>query len=129
MRCEEAWRWLTEQDLLRRWLGEAEAEAGDRGRLSIGAWGGREGPPAAGRTREFTPPTRWVLTFGEASWTAATDLEIELIPRPGGCEVSVLQRGFERLPLSTCLTVWEAYRRRWRAALDRLAATAGRPPV
>jgi hypothetical protein len=33
----------------------------------------------------------------------------------------VLQEGFEHLPLSECLTIWEAYRRRWRKALACLA--------
>ena len=36
----------------------------------------------------------------------------------------MLQQGFEHLPLSRCLTIWEAYRRRWREALARLAERA-----
>ena len=35
---------------------------------------------------------------------------------------TIVQRGFERLSLSRCLSVWELYRRRWRLALVRLAA-------
>ena len=42
--------------------------------------------------------------------------------RPTGCELDILQEGFEHLSLSTCLTVWEEYRRRWREAAARLAA-------
>ena len=49
-------------------------------------------------------------------WQTATRLTFELTPRQGGCELSVLQQGFEHLPLSRCLTIWEAYRRRWRRA-------------
>ena len=39
-----------------------------------------------------------------------------------GTEISVLQKGFAHLPLSDCLTIWETYRRRWRAALTTLAS-------
>ena len=50
----------------------------------------------------------------------ATELRLEIVDgEPPG--LSVLQRGFERLSLTHCLSVWELYRRRWRAALERLA--------
>jgi hypothetical protein len=57
----------------------------------------------------------------------ATRLTFELTPHGEGCELSVLQEGFEHLPLSDGLTIWEAYRRRWREALTRLAEETLRP--
>jgi hypothetical protein len=66
-------------------------------------------------------PRRLVATLRQPDWSAATRLQIDLSATESGCEISVLQNGFEHLPLSSSLTVWEAYRRRWRAALERLA--------
>jgi hypothetical protein len=79
-----------------------------------------------GRTLESNPPALRIVAFeklGEG-WTAATRLTLRVHPAAAGSEVDVLQDGFQRLPLSICLTVWEAYRRRWRDALARLAEVA-----
>ena len=54
-------------------------------------------------------------------WETATRLTFELTPRGDGCELSILQQDFEHLPLSRCLTIWEAYRRRWWKAVALLA--------
>jgi uncharacterized protein YndB with AHSA1/START domain len=123
---EQAWDWLVDSRRLERWLAErAEVVPGAGGSLHLV---GREadGTPREerGRTLEFAPPGRWVLAFERlgAGWTAATRLTLELAPQPAGSEVSVLQLGFHHLPLSLCMTAWEAYRRRWRDALARLAA-------
>jgi uncharacterized protein YndB with AHSA1/START domain len=115
----EAWRWLTEPDRLALWLAERVESEGEEMRLS--------GPNGDERARilESAPPLR-ILAFeklGEG-WTAATRLTLRIHPAGSGCEVDVLQDGFQRLPLSTCLTIWEAYRRRWRDALARLAEVA-----
>jgi uncharacterized protein YndB with AHSA1/START domain len=119
---EEAWRWLVEPALLARWLAdEAEVELGTRGGLRLAVSdGGRE----RGTTVEYAPPFRWVLAFErlDAGWTAATRLALAVHPHAEGAEVDVLQGGFQRLSLSLCLPAWESYRRRWREALDRLAA-------
>jgi uncharacterized protein YndB with AHSA1/START domain len=128
---EEAWRWLTEPEKLALWLAEeAEVEAGPT--LLLRGTAPRVDPPAApwrerGRTLEIDPPRVWVLAFErlDAGWPATTRLTLRLHPAPGGCEVDVLQQGFQRLPLSTGLTVWESYRTRWRSALARLAREAG----
>lgn len=125
---EEAWRWLTEPAFLARWLAdEAEVERGPKGSLAlVGA--GREGVVwrERGTTLEYSPPRRWVLAFERlgAGWNAATRLALAVHAHTGGAELDVLQDGFQRLPLSLCLTVWEAYRARWRAALARLAEAA-----
>lgn len=120
---DEAWRWLTEADLVARWASaRAVVEAGPEGSLLLAD----EGPEWEERatTVEWRPGKLWVLAFRRPrdGWPVATRLVFELTPRPGGCELSVLQQGFEHLPLSDGLTVWERYRRRWERALDRLAS-------
>lgn len=75
---------------------------------------------------ELAPPNLWGLTFErlDAGWPASTRLILrlhEIRGGPGGCEIDVLQGGFQRLPLSIGLTIWESYRTRWRTALARLA--------
>jgi uncharacterized protein YndB with AHSA1/START domain len=102
--CDEAWAWLTEPERLERWLPAAEGERR--------------------RTLETASPHRVVLAWEEAGWPAPTRVTLQLHPAAAGCELDVLHQGFERLPLSACLTVWEAYRRRWREALARLAIVA-----
>jgi uncharacterized protein YndB with AHSA1/START domain len=117
---EEAWRWLTEPDRLALWLADRVESDGEEARLS-----GPAGDERA-RTLESVPPKLRILAFeklGEG-WPAATRLTLRVHPAGPGCEVDVLQDGFQRLPLSVCLTVWEAYRRRWRDALARLAEVA-----
>ena len=76
-----------------------------------------------GDTLEIEPPHRWSLAFRrlDDNWRAATRLTWQLHPKSEGCELDILQQGFEHLSLSTGLTVWEEYRRRWRAAAARLA--------
>jgi uncharacterized protein YndB with AHSA1/START domain len=137
--AEEAWRWLVEPARLARWLASTarlvgEGEGGGAALLleeaappweggAAGAWRER------GRTLEAEPSRRWVLAWErlEAGWPVATRVVVTLHATAGGCELDVLHQGFERLPLSSCLTVWEAYRRRWRVALERLAqAVEGR---
>jgi uncharacterized protein YndB with AHSA1/START domain len=127
---EEAWKWLVEPQKLARWLaGEAEVEPGPAGSLLLRGTSTRVDPPPApwrerGRTVEIVPPELWGLSFErlDAGWTAATRLILRLQVVPGGSELDVLQHGFQRLPLSIGLTVWESYRLRWRTALARLAA-------
>ena len=116
----EAWRWLSEPDRLALWLAEsAEVAEGD---LFLTGEGFRE----RGRTIEVVPPKLWILAFErlDSGWTAATRLTLRVHTLGGGSEVDVLQDGFQRLPLSACLTIWETYRRRWRDALARLAEIA-----
>ena len=117
---EEGWRWLTEPDRLALWLAERVESDGEAIRLSGPAGDER------GRILESAPPRLRILAFeklGEG-WPAATRLTLQVHPMGSGCEVDVLQDGFQRLPLSICLTIWEAYRRRWRDALVRLAEVA-----
>ncbi|HEX9944215.1 MAG TPA: SRPBCC domain-containing protein [Thermoanaerobaculia bacterium] len=126
---EEAWRWLVEPGKLALWLAdEAELESGPEGTLLLRGDTPRVDPPAPpwrerGRTLDIVPPEVWVLSFErlDAGWPAPTRLTLRLRPAPDGCEIDVLQQGFQRLPLSVGLTVWESYRNRWRTALARLA--------
>jgi uncharacterized protein YndB with AHSA1/START domain len=128
---DTAWSWLTEPDRLGRWL-------------AVETWID-QGPPIVlhletvdedgaqlhelGTTLDRDRPRLWSLAFQQrdAGWPVATRLTFELVPHGDGCELSVLQEGFEHLPLSDCLTIWEAYRRRWREALTRLAEETLRP--
>lgn len=125
-----AWTWLTEPQRLELWAGRARFEGGPESSLELELE--EEGAPVRerGRTLELAPPARWALAFErlDDGWGAATRLTFELTARPGGSELSVLQEGFEHLPLSRCLTIWETYRRRWRGALERLAAAIGESP-
>jgi uncharacterized protein YndB with AHSA1/START domain len=121
---EVAWRWLTEPALLASWAGQARLEGGLDGVLELVS-DDREGPVRErGRTLEIVAGRRWVLAFErlDDGWEASTRLTFELTTRRDGSELSVLQQGFEHLPLSRCLTIWESYRRRWRRALALLAA-------
>ncbi len=123
---EEAWAWLTEPPKLEAWLC-------DRARVDPGPGGGIElihTTPAGerhdrGDTLKIEPPNRWVLLFGDRAWSATTRLTLEALPGEDGSEVAVLQQGFQALPLSECLTIWEDCRRRWAEALERLAVAAG----
>ena len=118
-----AWRWLTEPAQLASWAGRARLEGGAEGTLELEREG-RDGVVLErGRTLELAPEKRWVLAFErlDDGWETATRLTFELTDQGGGCELSVLQQGFEHLPLSRCLTIWESYRRRWRKALAALA--------
>lgn len=126
----EAWRWLVEPDRLARWLAEQAAVVeGPEGVVQLSRGDTRE----RGRTLEFSPPKLWVLAFEQldAGWTSATRLTLRVhavssgVAEAEGSEIDVLQDGFQRLPLSTCLTVWETYRHRWRDALARLAEVTG----
>jgi len=119
---EEAWRWLVDPDKLAQWLArEARVVDGPEGYLELtDAWQER------GRTLELLPPKLWVMAFErlDAGWPAATRLTLRLHRAPGGSQIDVLQEGFQRLPLSAGLTIWEAYRLRWKNALARLAEAA-----
>jgi uncharacterized protein YndB with AHSA1/START domain len=129
---EEAWRWLVEPEKLARWLArEAQVVEGPGGSLELTGTGDPgEGDPGAwrerGRTVELAAPKLWVMAFERlgAGWPAATRLTLRLHRAPRGCQVDVLQDGFQRLPLSAGLTVWESYRLRWKDALARLAQAA-----
>jgi hypothetical protein len=124
----EAWIWLVEERKLGLWLAEAATvEPGPQGSLVLtgGAGPGRQ---ERGKTLTWAPPRQWVLAFEhlDAGWTAPTRLTLAVHSHEEGAELDVLQHGFHRLPLSIGLTVWEAYRRRWRSALARLADAVAR---
>lgn len=130
LRCEhrfavapaELWRWVTEPDRMGRWLADDIEVDGEGMRLVSGAEDGSV-VTERGRTLAFEDGLLWVMAFErlDEGWESATELRLELSP-DDPCRLTVLQRGFERLSLSRCLSVWELYRRRWREALGRLAA-------
>lgn len=129
---EELWQWLTASGRLERWLArEATVEPGPSGSIELRSVALER--PEVGDTVTFEPPRLWVLAFRRDDWPVATRLELEITRDAEGAELSVLQNGFEHLPLSDGLTLWEAYRKRWTEALDRLEAalaqaSAGRSP-
>ena len=118
---DEVWRWLTDPVRMERWLGAVAERSATELTLTTRA---AEGAPLREllATRERHPPRLWsaALRRLDSDWQAATLVTFELRPRPSGCELSILQQGFQQLTLSTCLTEWELYRRRWRGALRRL---------
>lgn len=125
---QEAWIWLVSADRLERWLA-TRAEVG----LRPGAIWELEATTSDGTALcerlellDLDEPTRLRTTLErrEAGWGAATLLELRLFTSAQGCELSVVQSRFERLPLSIGLTAWELYRRRWRDALERLETAA-----
>jgi uncharacterized protein YndB with AHSA1/START domain len=123
---EEVWFWLTEAARLRQWLAtEIEPAGEDEFRLT-GEW---EGAPLVERFRTVAANRHDLLVCSferlEDGWESATKLSFELTGE-STCGLSVLQQGFERLTLSRCLTVWEFYRRRWRAVLALLATEIDR---
>ena len=125
----EVWSHVTEAERLSSWLA-------DRARIEAGppvVWR-LESDLSEGTIRheyaeivERIEPSRLVLGFRElnAGWDTATRLTIELAPSAAGCEVAVFQEGFQQLPLSLGLTVWEHSRSRWEQSLERLAGVAG----
>ena len=122
--AEEGWRWLREPRKLEQWLCDEARWSEESGTewLHLTSEGGALRERA--ETVALETHRGWRLRFErrDQNWRAATDLTFELTPSEGGCELSVLQHGFQRLPLSACMTIWEGYRRRWREALARLAA-------
>jgi uncharacterized protein YndB with AHSA1/START domain len=117
------WRWLTEPERLVSWAGRARFEGGLEGVLKLASEHDLGPVRERGRTLELVAGQRWVLAFErlDDGWETTTRLVFELTGCGGGSELSVLQQGFEHLPLSRCLTIWETYRRRWREALALLA--------
>jgi len=120
---DQAWDLLAERPGLESWLCRSAAidpvEQGAfewRGDLELGA-----DSTETGVILTAVAPRLLVATLTQPDWPAATRVEFELLPAGDGTSISVLQKGFEHLPLSISLTVWEAYRRRWRGALERLA--------
>ena len=114
---EKVWAFWVEAEKQSRWLC-------DRARIE-------EGPPTVfwlesddsqGDVRreyaeviERAEPQRLVLGFRQldAGWNASTMVTVELTRSEAGCRVSVFQEGFQQLPLSIGLTVWEHSRARW----------------
>jgi hypothetical protein len=117
------WQWITEADRLRRWLAD-EVEAVGEGELRLTGVAD-DGEPRIERFQTVAAgeDTLLVVSFErlEQDWESATKLSFSL-KGESPCELTVLQQGFERLTLSSCMTVWEFYRRRWRSAFERLDA-------
>lgn len=117
----EVWGWLVDESLAGRWLAESVEIDGDQLMLESPCG---DGAPLRERGRTLTreDAALWVLAFERLGdgWESATELRFEL-SGAGPTTLGVVQRGFERLSLSRCLTIWEFYRRRWGAALERLA--------
>jgi uncharacterized protein YndB with AHSA1/START domain len=120
----QAWRWLSDRPLLEQWLADrVEVDLGPRGGLRLERDIAKGIVVEIARTDRIDPERSWVLQFRQEDrrWEASTRLELTILEAAGGCDVDVLQGGFHLLAMSSCLTIWEEYRRRWRDALDRLA--------
>jgi len=119
---DELWLWLVDDARLERWAA-ARVErlgAGERRLLLADSDGG--GCEHWRTVLEATGQRRVVrLERPHEAWRVATPLTFEIRPAADGAGLSVLQEGFHQLTLSSCLSVWEQYRRRWRVALARLA--------
>lgn len=121
----EIWPWLTQAERLTVWLAErVDPDASTGGAFLL------ERTDSSGQTQRerlvtvmTDEPAKWVFDLQnlDGSWPTPTRVTLELTPSADGSELSVLQTGFAHLPLSDCLTIWEAYRRRWRSALSTLA--------
>ena len=122
---DTAWSWLTEPDRLARWAADrAEVRIGSQVALVLERATEEAAPlREEGETLEIEAPTLWSLAFRQRGrgWQSSTRLTLRLAERPEGCELDIFHEGFEHLCLSTCLTVWEEYRRRWRDAAALLA--------
>ena len=120
----DLWRWLTDGDHLRRWLAdEVRVDLGDGGGFRLETLREDAAPVLeTGSTIALDHERRWCLEFRREDplWEGVTILDLTVRDTEGGCELEVFQEGFQRLALSSCLTIWEEYRSRWRAALDRL---------
>ncbi len=122
--AETLWSWLTQPERLSQWLAHtAEVDASEKGGLRLTT---ASGETEQAETLDLLPPRLWSLAFRRPDWPANTRLTFEIRPASDeestGAEMSILQEGFQQLPLSDCLTIWEAYRHRWSDALDRLAS-------
>ena len=128
---DSVWPQLASSEGLERWLA-------DRAQVDLGADGGlllerlrADAAPMVerGRTRLLDPGRSWHLDLGrdDPLWEGTTDLELNLRDTPGGCRLEVFQEGYQRLALSSCLTIWEEDRRRWWASLGRLAEILSSP--
>jgi uncharacterized protein YndB with AHSA1/START domain len=128
----QVWPWLKQPDLLARWLADralATSSAPDEITLETSR---SDGVHLQERLRFVRSDEPHLLVLDlqqiDAGWPVATRLTLEMQAQNGGTEVSVLQEGFAQLPLSDCLTIWEAYRRRWRSALLSLAERLAETP-
>ena len=123
--ADEVWEWVSDSGRLELWMGDrAELTPGSGGGLRVESRQEPAGPLIeSAETLEWSPPARWVLSFRqeEREWKASTRVTIAVHGRGEGSELDILHGGFEQLSLSTCMTVWEEYRRRWRERARRLA--------
>lgn len=129
VRRSDVWRWLSEVDLMRRWLADEVVVEPEEVRLESVAEDGRQ-LSERGRTLAREDEVVWSMAFErlDDDWESATELRLTLSGSEP-CQLTVLQRGFERLSLSRCLPIWELYRRRWQRALERLASEVGASSV
>jgi hypothetical protein len=124
----EAWGWLTERERLERWLADrVEVDTGPRGGLRLERDTAEGVVVETARTERIDLERAWILSFrrDDRRWEAATRLQLTLLDAERGCDLDILQSGFHLLAMSSSLTIWEEYRRRWRDALERLAEGAG----
>ena len=119
---DESWSWLTDRATLERWLADG-VEVGENGSLRLRSRADAGELEESAELIEEEAPRRRSFAFERLGqgWPTKTRLTFEITPTPTGTEISVFHEGFQNLPLSVGLTVWEAYRRRWRSALERLA--------
>lgn len=128
----DVWPWLTEAARQIHWLAErCELEPGTRDVVRL-HYTDADGFPQSERlaTVAADPHRQWILDLQnlDGTWPVPTRVVFDLTAMPDGTEISILQTGFAHLPLSTCLTIWETYRHRWRTALSTLATQIATTP-
>jgi uncharacterized protein YndB with AHSA1/START domain len=104
---QHAWDVLTSPEGLAIWLG-ADLD------LTRGA--AYQSPGAAGEVRVVSPGSHVRLTWQPDGWSAASTIQVRVLPAAGGTTVSFHQ---ESLPGAAERA---ALRERWAGALERLAA-------
>ena len=125
---DEVWLWITESSRIERWLCDRVEPGKPSPSGPTTRWETLEPDGAAMievvHVVQSEAPLKLELAFHQLAWDVPTHVRFEVgRAAPGeaeSSELSVLHRHFERLPLSDGLTLWEFYRRRWRAALTRL---------
>jgi uncharacterized protein YndB with AHSA1/START domain len=114
---KQVWELITSRPDL--WLGEGTCAVFDEGeRYEVPPGDGA--PGASGEIRVVKPGDRLRITWQPQGWPAAATLQLTLLPSTS--RKTAVHAHMEKLPDAGAL---DAMRKRWREALERIAAAAG----